>query len=216
MTRVRAALLVVVACSVALAACGGSGYQYVKNGDLDLYFKVPEGWELFDERDLYSSPSIDLEPLERERALARTWFRGFDAGAQPVVENVLASSAPAPTGFVRVQALTDEEREVIDLSTLRTLFLKKDPVITQREDPHGPVEVLREEDVNLDGGYHGVRMLVAYDSPDGSIGIVDQMAVLDGPSRLLYLFVIGCSERCYFDNRDTIEEIAGSWTIKED
>jgi hypothetical protein len=216
MTRVRAAFLALVACSVVLASCGGSGYQYVKNGDLDLYFKVPEDWQLFDEKDLYASPAVDLQPLERERALARTWFRGFDASPQPAVENVLASSPPVPTGFVRIQALTDEEREVIDLSTLRGLYLRDDPVITQREDPHGPVEVLSEEDVKLDGGYHGVRMLVAYDSPDGSIGIVEQMAVLDASNRLLYLFVVGCSERCYFENRDTIDEIAGSWTIEED
>ncbi len=211
---VRLALLL-IAVAVALGACGGSGYQYVKNDEFNAYFKLDQDWALFEEREFFSSPAIELDPLERQRKLATTWVRGFDGSEQPSLANLFVHATPDPHGVARIQLLTEEERESIDVASLRSAHLGFDPVMVNRDDPQGPVEVLSEEDVSLEGGQHGVRMTVAFDTPSGEIAIIDQTALVDSTNRILYLFVIGCSRQCYSEHRDTISEIAGSWTIEE-
>ena len=46
--RSRVAALVVGA-AVALTACAGTGYHYVKNSSDKTYFKVPDSWKLYNE-----------------------------------------------------------------------------------------------------------------------------------------------------------------------
>ena len=215
MTRVRFAAVLLVACSALLASCGGSGYQYLTSDDHNLYLKVPEGWRVFDERELYPRP--DLLPLELQRKAGKTpWFRGFDSSENASLENLLDPHALTPRGYAVVLELRSDAREEFNLSALRGLYLEVDPVKAQRDDPHGKYEVLLEEDVTLPGGEHGVRVVVAYE-PDqtGLVDVIDHTAVLDARSELLYQFVIGCSEPCYLANRDTIREVVDSWTIEE-
>lgn len=210
----RVAVSVLCATS-ALSACGGSGFQYVQNDDFNAYFKLDADWTLFDENDFFASPALRLEPLERQRRLATTWIRGFDANSRPALANLFTNGTPAPHGVARIQRLTEAERESLDVAALRAAHLGYDPVQVKRDEPQGPVEVLFEEDVSLDGGQHGVRMEVAFDTTGGDVAVIDQTAVVDSKAGLLYLFVVGCSSRCYAENQETIKEIADSWTIEE-
>ena len=216
MARRRFAAALLVGGALVAGACGGSGFQYVKNDDFNAYFKIDEKWALFDEQAFFSSPAIELEPLERQRKLATTWVRGFDGSDDPVLANLFVHATPEPKGLARIQLLTEDERESIDLASLRSAHLGFDPVEVNRTEPQGPVEVLSEQDVSLPGGQHGVRMTVAFDTPSGEIAIVDQTALVDSSNRILYLFVIGCSSQCYAEHQDTIDEIATSWTIEEE
>ena len=209
-------LALAVGAALLAGACQGSGFQYVKNDDFNAYFKVDDDWALFDEQQFFSSPAIELDPLERQRKLATTWVRGFDGSQEPSLSNLFVNATPAPHCVARIQLLTEAERESIDLASLRSAHLGFDPVQVNRENPQGPVEVLSEQDVSLPGGQHGVRMTVAFDTPSGEIAIVDQTALVDSSNRILYLFVIGCSRQCYVEHRDTIDEIAASWTIEEE
>ena len=215
MARPRRPAALVLSAAVALGACQGSGYQYVKNDEFNAYFKVDEEWALFEEREFFSSPAIKLEPLERQRKLATTWVRGFDGSDEPALANLFDNATPHPHGVARIQVLGEDERESVDLASLRSAHLGFDPVKVSRDDPHGPVEVLSEEEVSLEGGQHGVRMTVAFDTPSGEIAVIDQTALVDASNRILYLFVIGCSSRCYSEHQTTIREVAGSWTIEE-
>lgn len=197
-----------------LAACGGSGYDYVSKRDDGVHFKVPTDWAVFDEEQLFTSLQGQTDPLDLARARARTWFRGFDSSEPPDLTNVFAKSTDDPHGFARVQELPREMQESINLSSLRGVYLGEDPVKVKRDDPEGSVEVLRHEDIALDGGEQGVRMLLAVDTEEG-IAVVDQTALLNATNSKLYLFVVGCSEACYLENQSTIEEVADSWTIEE-
>lgn len=213
--RTRWVALVTLSTALVLAACGGSGFQYVKNGEYNAYFKVDEDWTLFDERQYLSHPGLALEPMDRQRKLATTWIRGFDASPQASVSNLFDDAAAEPHGLARIQLLTEAERDSVDLSSLRSAQLGFDPVEVKRDEPEGPVEVLAQSDVSLDGGEHGVRLVVAFDAPGGSIGIIDQTAVVDSSNSILYLFVVGCSRSCYVQNQDIIDEVANSWTIEK-
>ncbi len=224
----RGVALAAVALVLGLA-CEGSGFQYVQNKDFNAYFKLDADWTLFDEQDFFASPALQLDPLERQRRLATTWIRGFDAARPPALANVFTNNTPEPHGVARIQVLTEAERESLDITDLRAAHLGYDPVQVKREDPQGPVEILFQEDLALEGGQHGVRMVVAFDTsgatqsgatplgdtPPGDIAIIDQTALVDSAEGLLYLFVVGCSSRCYAENQEAIKEIADSWTVEE-
>lgn len=215
--------MVLLALAALVGACGRSGFQYVHNDQVNAYFKVPDDWTLFSEREILGLSAIPIPPLERQRLLARTWMRGFDASPRPSPLNVVDVDGPHPRGYAQVRALTDEERSAISLSDLRSLGLggllerNPDPIKEVQDNPHGPVEILSSQDVVFPGGTHGIRMEVAADTPSGRVVVVDYTAVVDAETRLLYLFVIGCQERCYFnaDNQSQIKTIADSWMIKE-
>lgn len=204
-----------LAITLVTAACAGSGLRHVENRDFGASFEIDEDWALYDEQEYFSGAGLDTERLRRERGVGATWVRAFDASDEPSPANVLRHDAPAPHGLARIQLLDERERESADLVSLRSSHLGFDPVEAQREEPHGPVEILRHEELSLEGGQHGLRMVVAYDTPNGAVGVVDQTALLDGANSVLYLFVVGCSDRCYLDNQDTIEEVVGSWTIEK-
>lgn len=201
-------------CTVVVAACGGSGSQQVENPEFDVSFTIDADWALYDQ-DQLSGADLGIEPVASERRLEPTWVRGFDGSDEPSPANVGRDDAPAPQGIARIQLLTEEQRTSVNLTALRSLHLGFDPVPLARDDPGGPVQILRHEDLSLEGGQHGVRMVVAYDTPSGGVGVVDQTALLDGPNSVLYLFVVGCSEQCYGDNRETIEEVANSWAFEK-
>ena len=81
-TPVRLALVAVAFLAVAGSACGGSGYQYVKNDDLGIYARLPDDWTVFDEDDLFP----DATERELERQAQSLWVRVFDASDDPSID----------------------------------------------------------------------------------------------------------------------------------
>lgn len=201
-------------CILVVAACGGSASQKLHNPEFGVSFTIDADWAVYDEGQ-FSGADLDLGGRAPERRLEPTWVRGFDGSDEPSPANVLRDDTAAPQGMARIQLLTEEQRTSVNLTALRSLHLGFDPVPVARGEPGGPVQILRHEDLSLEGGQHGVRMVVAYDTPSGGVGVVDQTALLDGTNSVLYLFVVGCSDQCYGDNQDTIEEVANSWTFEK-
>lgn len=194
------------------AACSGSGSQRVDNDQFGMSFTIDEDWALYDEQAYFAAAA---EPPEGEDRAATTWVRAFDASDEPSLANVVRDDAPAPRGIARIEVLSERERESVNLASLRSSHLGFDPVAVQREQPDGPVEVLRQEELSLEGGQHGLRMVVAYETPAGPVAVVDQTVLLDGNTSVRHLFVVGCSEGCYLDNQDTIEEVVASLTFEK-
>ncbi|MGH9230454.1 MAG: hypothetical protein ACRD07_17315 [Acidimicrobiales bacterium] len=197
-----------------VAACGGSGYQFVQNDDLGVYAKLPGDWEVYDERDLFPEDS-DSE-LERRRE--GMWVRTFDGSEDPSAE---ASTSPGdgdPTGIVQVRVLGPDEREQINLSALRGLGNPQaDPVAAARANV--PVQVFVDEPVEFDGGYHGVHTVfaVAPEEDGNDLVVTDRTVLLDAASTTMFVFQLACAEDCYLEtHKDEIAEIVDSWTIQEE
>jgi hypothetical protein len=211
--RVAAPLVgVVVAVALGAEACGGSGYQFVQNEDLGVYAKVPDGWTIYDEADLF--PEDSEEQLERRRS--SSWLRTFDASDDPSVEGSQSPGESEPTGVVQVQRLTAEVREQMSLSAMRGLGNPmNDPVAASRQSDE--VEVLVDEPVEFDGGYHGVHTVFAVArEPGADLVVIDRTVLLDSASSTMFMFQVACEEQCYLDtHHDEITEIVDSWTIQE-
>jgi hypothetical protein len=210
--------VVVATGTLALAsACGGSGYQYVENEDRGVFARLPDDWTVYDTEDLFALQNPDAS--DEAEPSGRLWYRGFDADEKPSIERINDQNSLAsahPQGLVVVKDLTSTEREQVNLSTLRGLFFGGDPLASMQQAPDGSVQVIDEEPVDFDGGYHGVHTLVALGaSPDTAI--VDQTVLLNKTSSTAYLFVVACSDRCYSEtHKDEIAKVVDSWTIEED
>jgi hypothetical protein len=202
-----------VVVAVGVGACGGSGYQFVQNDDLGVYAKVPGDWKVYDEQDLF--PEDSDTQLERRREAM--WVRTFDGSDDPSAE---ASTSPGdgdPTGIVQVRALDPDEREQVNLSALRGLGNPQaDPVAAARANV--PVQVLVDEPVEFDGGYHGVHTVFAVTPEDGNdLVVTDRTVLLDAVSSTMFVFQVACTEDCYLEtHKDEIAEIVDSWTIQEE
>jgi hypothetical protein len=218
-------LLLIAGCAGLLAtACGDSSSQYIENEAFGVFAKLPGDWAVYDTEALLTSMNKGDDALSDaalERAQSRVWFRGFDASNQPSAEGSVELGASEPRGFVQVTSLSQQQRDQINVSGLRSLVIGTDPLAG--EQPMGAlggiapedVEVLADEPAEFEGGYHGNHNVFAV-MQDNDVAIVDQTALLDSTSSRLYLFVVSCDETCYFEkSKDDIEAIVESWTIDD-
>lgn len=199
----------VLALSLVLASCSGSGYAYVKDTNSSAFFKIPSRWALYDEKQILGDSSLGLSPQSQEATAQAEWMVAFDANGTPSLGDILSASAVAPTGFAFVRPLGPTERDTFSLSTIRNALFDVDGTNSGT-----PAEMISSTDVVLPGGFHGLH--VEYNVPQGSSFLtVNQVGVVDPQTSTLYLFAIGCEANCYLDNQKVIDQIAGSWTVKE-
>ena len=110
--RLSSPLLALVAL-VSLSALSGcaSGYQYIKNDELGVYARLPEGWAVYDEADL--NPGASERDLQRQGQVQ--WLRTFHGGdGAHAVEASLMRNNPVPAGAGLIRA-------VAPLSAVRAL-----------------------------------------------------------------------------------------------
>lgn len=203
---VKAALLLL---AMGLAACEGSGYSYISNASTKTYFKVPEEWELFDRNEMMSSGSgaVSLQSLQSASDL---WVVAFDAAPTPDLDHVLATSSRHPTGYALVRPLTEKERDTYSLASLRNEVVPLD----QLEQADGRVEAISEEEIELEGGAHGSRLINKI-KVGGEYFTLDQTGLVDSGIHRVYVLVIGCRAACYDSHKRVIDQVADSWTIEE-
>ncbi len=217
MYRRRGWLLGVVAATLFVAACGGSGYEYVENDDAGLYFRVPDEWTVIE---------VNTDPGTLGRpGVPLDWARVVDSSPSPTVTNFITAVPLQPVGAAFVEPVeTATQRDALDLEMLRTYALSG--YVTEGEEPadplalnqeaDGPVEVVNGYDVNLEGGIRGQRIVFNLEVSSGEIVTIDQTALVDAETTEVYRLLIKCEARCYADRQDEIDEIVDSWTIEQE
>ncbi|HEY7073456.1 MAG TPA: hypothetical protein VH479_25245 [Acidimicrobiales bacterium] len=210
-------LLAVVALASMWASSGcASGYQYIKNDDIGVYAKVPAGWTVFDEADLFPGASErDLERISQVR-WTRTFYGGDDGQG---VEASTTRGGPVPAGQVSILAVPPQAREVLDLRTMRGGGdPNADPITLQQQggSPTGEqYSVVSDEPVSMAGGYSGLHTVYAV-AGQGDPYIVDQTVLRSADSSRIVLFTVSCTEQCYSETyKNQIKSLVDSWTIQE-
>src|SRR5829696_66624 len=94
---VRRVLVAVVLAALGVTACG-SDYAYVSNRGAGAYFKVPAGWEVYDEPEVLRARDASLSDQEADDLAESLWVRGFDSASDPAPEHVVDPAAGAPRG----------------------------------------------------------------------------------------------------------------------
>ena len=171
---------------------------------------MPNSWTVYDENEVFQLQGQGISPQRTEAAKASQWLVAFDAAPRPSLEHVLKNAPTHPTGFAKVRQLSDRERDTYSLASLRNAVFPIDELIKEE----GQVELLETEDLVLEGGYRGSRLVFNLRQDDGFL-TVNQTALVDPATRTLYLLVVGCEARCYTANQEAIQEVVSSWTVKE-
>ena len=178
-----------------------SGFQYVSNRSAGAFVRMPEEWEVFSDREMREALG-DLETLQ--------WAVSFDANPKPSIARfaTLDTKSPHPSGIVQVIQLTEEERQFFTMDALRNVIV---PVDTGVED--GTVKDLDEETV-APKGFEGERLRFTFVKEDGSRYRIAQTVLVDADLSTVYLFAVGCEERCFSKNQRVIDELVTSWKVR--
>src|SRR4029450_7701266 len=224
--RVKRLPILVAATAILLAGCS-SGYTYVTNSKTKTFFKIADPWGLYSENEIFASQIQGLSPQSEEAAKQALWMVAFDADPHPSLDHLfqlttrcdaVKATSPEklpvgcyPEGFAQVRPLSGNQRDALSLASLRNEIFPVDQLMAA--DPSS-VEGLRQEDIVLGSGFHGSRDIMNVKRADAFLTL-DQTALVDPATRMLYLFAIGCEAHCSLDHQQTIEQIVKSWTVKE-
>ena len=205
----RLALKLAGVLALGLAGCAGSGFQYVSSSETNTVFKVPEDWTLFNEDAVFEFRPPDLSPQQEAANRASQWIMAFDGAEPPSLEHLFAQTSEEPAGYAKVRVLSDEERDTYSLRSLRNEEFEIDRLVKEQS-----IELISDDDLALENGFSGSRVVFNVRQGDGFV-TVNQTALVDPQTRVLYLFLIGCDADCYSNNEEVISEVVSSWTIKE-
>lgn len=194
-----------------LVGCAGSGFEYVSHPDLGVFFKVPEHWTVMDEDDLTALEGGPPRPAFGPDRPDSVWLVVFDAAPKPSFEHFLDEDSSHPAGVAQARLLDPEERDEFSLASLRNEIIPLDEIAQSG----GGLQPLHEEDIELPEGVHGHRGVYLLSTRDGDSFTYDQTALVDATVRTVYVLAIGCGGDCYERNRDVIDTVVSSWTIKE-
>jgi len=196
-----------------LAACADSGYQYVKSPSEDAFFKVPDGWDLFEIRD--APPEDRAEPIDLDGP--SPWTMVFDAAPEPSPAHAGEPAPSAPTGMAIVQDITGSLRDNVTLRHLRASALdgEADPKeLALQGDPR--IEMIHYEDIIMPSGLRGTHMVFNLKVDEDTWTTIDHTALLNGPTTKAYIFSVRCSAECYLAHRAEISRVVDSWTVGKD
>ena len=222
------------------SSCGGGTYRYVTRSHPTLqytvaianrplvhlsvkagstYFKVPVSWHIFTHTDYLVHAGVPgLAPDKQFDTAHKYFFVPFDGSAKPSLDNVDKQAGAAPSGLAEMVALDDTQRDHFALSTIRNFSLPYDQTLSDAQtagtNPSMHI-VSQNPELVRPGGLHGSEIVYSVRQGDGSSRTVDQVAMIDSQTRILYVFTIGCEAHCYTDNISTIQAIIRSWTVKE-
>lgn len=224
----RARALVAAGAVLALlgAACGPPSHRYVRNTEQRTAFKVPHSWTLFDEADMLGQAEGAVQPDTPD---PREWLVGFDGDPSPAVEHVVGASGTFatdyPTGIAGVFRLNPQQRDQINLGTLRNLVIPVDTIA--EEVGQDAVQVLAYDDRLMEDGFRGIHVefqvlesAIAQVRGAGAPAFlndtyvqVSQTAYFDEATDRVYVLAVMCSAECYSRNRGDIESAVDSWTV---
>jgi len=202
-------MALVLAAPICLAACAGTGYQYVKSSENHTYFKVPDNWKLYDEDTVLNALKSTLSSDEISQARDNSWTTIFDASPDPSIQHVANSGSAYPVGRAIVQTLSPDSADSVSLQSLRNLFFDVDTALD-----NGTAHVTSYDLVEFDGGFHGSHLVGRIDTKKGSVSF-NQVAVIDQASSKVYAISVSCSTGCYDKYESKIDNVVDSWTVKD-
>jgi len=228
-------LLVPLALVVVLVAggCASDKFRYVAHSSTNTYLKVPRDWKSFDGELLDRADAKALEAAgEQGPSFVDLVFNGslqwrvaYDADPNPQPSHAV-SFAVAPVVEVRVRDLTEDERDHVNLASLRNMFFPYDQLKAQATEEHKgkPLEAnppatdsfraLKEIPITSSEGIRGNRVIFELRQGE-EFFVVDQTALLDAKSDRVYVLLIRASENAYLLNSSLLDDVATSFTVKQ-
>jgi hypothetical protein len=197
-----------------LGACATAGYTYVKSPDNMAFFKIPSRWTLYNKEQILVAEGQSLSPAAGQTF---SWLVGFDASPQASINHLFQGVPTYPAVRAEVQNMDPQERDTMSLAGIRNSVYPLDQLVQANQ-----AEILRTKDLVRPGGFYGSQIDydvtlggIAHASQPNLVMRVIQVGLLDPGAHKLYLFYVRCDSHCFRDNQRLIDQIVGSWTVKE-
>jgi len=230
-TRSRLAAPLIAAALLAVS-CSSSEYRYVANQPTNTYPKVPKAWKGFDANLLDRAEARAVEVAgEQAPSFVDLLFNGslqwrvaFDSDPNPQPAHAV-SFAVDPVVEVRVRNLTPDERDHVNLASLRNMFFPYDQLKAQAEEERKgrPLEAnppatsafrpLEEIPISTAEGVRGNRLVFEV-RRGNQFYVVDQTVLLDAKAERVHALLIRAAEREYLANGALLDDVATSFTVK--
>lgn len=219
-TRGRSTLaaLLLTAVTAVSGGCGAPEFEYVKNADDGVYFKVPNGWQRLTHEEMDGLLSgEDPESAAAAARRERIWSVAYDGddSAQPL--HLFLGLGDEPFVYVMVRRLSEAEVNAVSLNGARDLLF---PITPQaREDnAQNPIfqgfELISDEVLAAESGVRGARTVFNYSPGGGALQTFVQTVYVDDVGGRLYQFILRCSATCYRLRAADLDAVVQSFTVR--
>ena len=193
------------------AGCAAPQFTYVADSSANTYFKVPYSWHRISDDSL----AAEFKSLGSTLGQAGTWDTAYDAAPAPAAVHLSSPSATKPFAFAFVaplsQSLSDDR--------LRDVVLPVTPAgrLAAAQGGTFPLthfRLLRDTMIEPGRGVHGVSDTFEYTYPGDVTDTFGKVALTNSDKSLLYVLMVHCKAACYSENRDQIDTIMSSFTVR--
>ena len=201
--------------AVIATGCAAPQFTYVSDSGAHAYFKVPFGWHRI------SDVSLAAQFKNPGNALGKavgTWDIAFDADQVPAAVHLFSPKAKQPFAFAFVTPLSAAANRTLSDNGLRDVLL---PVTSasraqaaQTSFPLTHFKLLRDIVLTPGQGVHGVWDTYNYTYPGGITDTFDQVALTNSSRTQLYVLMVHCVATCYSHNRNQVDTIMSSFTVR--
>ncbi|MEU8006728.1 hypothetical protein AB0B66_36695 [Catellatospora sp. NPDC049111] len=216
---IRAALAALLTtAALVLGGCGAPEFEYVKNADDGVYFKVPHGWQRIEHEAMdWMLSGEDPDSVAAAARRERIWSVGYDASIVPQALHLFLGTGDEPFVYAMVRRLSENEINAVSLNGARDLLL---PVTdsARADNAQNPVfqgfELVSDEILPTEGTVRGVRSIFNYSPGGGGLQTFDQTVYVDDAGRRLYQFIVRCSASCYRARAAELDALVQSFTVR--
>jgi hypothetical protein len=201
--------------AVTATSCAAPKFTYVSDSGASTYFKVPFGWHKISDVSLAAQFKTPGSVLGQA---AGTWDVAYDADRAPAAVHLFSPNATQPFAFALVTPLSSTASNALSYNGLRDVLLPVTPAArtqaTQSSFPLTHFKLLRDTVVTPGQGVHGVWDTYNYTYPGGITDTFDQVALTNSNNTQLYVLMVHCISTCYSQNRDQLDTIMSSFTVR--
>ena len=197
--------------AVIATGCAAPQFTYVSDSGANTYFKVPYGWHRIS----------DVSLAAQFKSLGTgAWDIAYDAAPAPAAVHVFSPNAKQPFAFALVAPLPAAASKSLSSDDgLRDVLLPvtsagRLAVAQGGTFPLTHFRLLRDMLIKPGQGVHGVSDTFDYTYPGGITDTFGKVVLTNSDKSQLYVLIVHCVATCYSHNRDQIDTIMTSFTVR--
>lgn len=196
-----------------LVSCSTASSIYPSLKSDGVYFQVPRSWHEISPAALARQEAKSTASGAAQRAAAVKWQIAYSPSPDISAADVFSiQPVTKPVVFVRVRSLNDYESNAVSLNTLRDVVV---PLTSWIDGTSSiPIFTLSEDEPLTDKGGIGIHSQYTFGMSAETAQTLNQKVLLSNDRKTLYLFIARCSQSCFGQNRELLDKIAASFTVR--
>ncbi|MEN9324742.1 MAG: hypothetical protein RL414_496 [Actinomycetota bacterium] len=213
MKRSKAYLGIALTSVLLLSACAQPSKIYAADKSSGTYFSVPRGWKMVSQEDLSAHEATSTVAGASDRLASVIWQEGYSPDTSVTAKKILSlKTSDQPIVYARVRDLNGDEINAISYNGLRNIIVP----LTSWFDGVGSVPdfTISVDEERIEKGARGVHSIFTFQGADGAYQTINQIALLSNDHTRIFVLIVRCSKKCYSENRQVLEDISNSYTVR--